>query len=357
MQTAVESFFTHDVKQMTTDLAEIEDRVEPLEWPENNDILRDLERVMRKGLEACRRLDAEIQDDPDLLKSCQERLRAETAPWCNQSWIIHRARSKPRGFPGDYQMLMAIYDGIPIARGLGGYLDKLCLKMTLGRAVDSRMKYTRRFLQQELAQREGDVSILNVASGPCREYRNALLGPVLRSIRVKCVDSDEGALKYVSRHVAKSTPKNLVFNCYQHNVLRMRSAEAVIEKFGRNDIIYSVGLADYLPDKLLIPILTAWRESLQPEGVLFLGFKDALRYDKVEYQWLMDWHFLQRTELDCLSLLEQAGYDPDQLEISRDETGVILQYIYRPKTSVSYRVDRQPSELVLHSASTAKIAE
>jgi hypothetical protein len=357
MQTPVESFFADDVKQLTTELAEIEDRIEPLEWPENDQVLRDLEAVLRQGLAACRRLDSELEGNAELLKECQERFRAETAPWCDQSWIIHRARSKPRGFPGDYQMLSAIYDGIPIARGLGGYLDKLCLKMTLGRAVDARMKNTRRFLQEELAQRQGEVTILNVASGPCREYRDSFFGHGLKSIRVKCVDSDEGALKYVSRHVAKSAPKNLVFNCYQHNVLRMRSAEAVIEKFGRSDIVYSVGLADYLPDKLLIPVLRAWRESLHPEGVLFLAFKDGLRYDKVEYQWLMDWHFLQRTESDCLALLEEAGYDLDLLETSRDETGVILQYLYRPKSSVRYRADRQHSEFALHTASTAKVAE
>ncbi len=202
MKTAIERFFSDNVNRLTTQLAEIEDQIEPLEWPENNDVLRDLEAVMRAGLDACRRLDAEIHADEELLKSCQERFRAATAPWCNQSWIIHRARSKPRGFPGDYQMLSAIYDGIPIARGLGGYLDKLCLKMTLGRAVDARMKRTRRFLQEELAEREGDVNILNVASGPCREYRDALQGVGARSIRVKCVDSDRGRFEIClpSRH-------------------------------------------------------------------------------------------------------------------------------------------------------------
>lgn len=357
MQTAIESFFADEVKQLTTELAEIEDRIEPLEWPENMDVLRDLEAVLWKGLEACRRLDAQLQGHEGLLKQCQERFRAETAPWCNQSWIIHRARSKPRGFPGDYLMLSAIYDGIPIARGLGGYLDKICLKMTLGRAVDARMKYTRKFLQEEIAQREGDVSILDVACGPCREYRNSLNGLGLRGIRVKCVDSDEAALRYVTRHVTKATPKNLTFDCHQHNVLRMRSAEAVIEKFGRNDIVYSVGLADYLPDRLLVPILGAWRESLNPEGVLFLAFKDALRYEKVEYQWLMDWHFLQRTESDCLDLLEQSGFDVDQLETSRDETGVILNYLYRPGSPAPLRVHRQHSELERRVVNTTKVAE
>ncbi len=356
MRAAVEQFFAEDVESLTTQLAEIEDQIEPLEWPENTIILRELEIVMSQGLAACRRLDAKIRGDEHLLKTCQQRFREATAPWCEQSWIIHRARSKPRGFPGDYQMLSAIYDGIPIARGIGGYLDRICLKMTLGRAVDARMQSTRRFLQEELTRRDGDVTILNVASGPCREYRNGLFAGGNRSIRVKCVDSDEGALRYVARHVTKTASRNVAFECFHHNVLRMRSAEAVLEQFGQNDIIYSVGLADYLPDKLLVPILRAWRESLHPEGVLFVAFKDALRYDRVEYQWLMDWHFLQRQESDCLRLLEEAGYESSKLSSSRDETGVILEYIYRPASALTYRLDQERKNHTVHAA-PAKVVE
>ena len=358
MNAAIERFFAKDVPQLTSGLSAIEDRIEPLALPEDDRILRDLERVMLAGLEACRRLDREIGHDPELVKACQKRFREETAPWLEQSWIIHRARSKPSGFPGDYQMLSAIYDGVPVSRGLGGYLDRLCLRMTLGRAVDSRLKDARRFLQEEIAVRDGDVTVLDVASGPGREFRGGLHVEGRRQVQIKCVDSDEKALNYVSRHVAKTTPRNLRLDCYRHNALRMRSASSIVEKFGSSDIIYSVGLADYIPDKLLIPMLRAWRESLKPGGVVYLGFKDALRYDKVEYQWLMDWHFLQRTEGDCLKLLGQAGYDLGQLETGRDETGVILQYTYRPAVPARIRLDREPKRLALHAAAVpAHISE
>ena len=126
----------------------------------------------------------------------------------------------------------------------------------------------------------------------------------------------------------------------------MRSAGAIIEKFGRNDIIYSVGLADYIPDKLLIPMLSAWQGAVNPGGVVYVAFKDARRYDKVEYQWLMDWHFLQRTEDDCRRLLELAGYDMDHIETSRDETGVILHYVSRSKVPAFVRFDQQSQPAV-----------
>ncbi len=342
MKTAVDQFFAEDVAALTAGLADLEERIEPLELPENDAVLGELEVLMGRALEACRRLDAEIGDDADLLKATQQRFREATAPWCGQSWIIHRARSKPRGFPGDYQMLSAIYDGIPVSRGLGGYLDRACLKMTLGRAVDARMRDARRFLQNELASREGDVAILDIACGPCREYRGGLqLDRPQQSVHVTCVDSDESALNYVSRNIAKTTPRNIRFDCVRHNALRMRSPGAIVKTFGRSDIIYSVGLADYIPDKLLIPMLSGWRGALNPGGVVYVAFKDSRRYDKVEYQWLMDWHFLQRTEEDCRRLMELAGYDMEQVETSRDETGVIIHYVSRTNVPAYVRFDRE----------------
>ncbi len=339
MQAAVDHFFEQEVFELTSKLAEFEHQVEPLSYPENNELLTELGQILSAGLAACRELDSQICDNPELLKRTQEQFRAATAPWCNQSWIINRARSKPRGFPGDYQMLLAIYDGIPIARGLGGYLDRLCLQMTLGQAVDARLSDCRMFLEDELNHRNGTVNVLDIASGPGHEFRNGFGRDFENTIHITCVDSDQGALEYIRRHASIGSPSNMHFHPVQHNALRLRSGDYITKTFGRQDIIYSVGLADYIPDKLLIPMLRGWRESLNPEGCIYVAFKDALMYDKVEYQWFMDWHFLQRDESQCSELLAQAGYDVDSLDITRDQTGVIINYLARPKVSAYHRVD------------------
>ncbi len=339
MHAAVDQFFQQDVPQLTLELAEFEKSIEPLAYPDNDERLSELERILSRGLSACRGLDKVIGDDPELLKAAQCRFQEATAPWLNQSWIIHRARTKPRGFPGDYQMLSAIYDGVPIARGMGGYLDRLCLKMTLGKAVAARLKDAQAFLNRELTYRSGTVRVLDVACGPGREFRSHFDRPSNAEVVVTCVDSDEGALEYIRRHVSKHAPAPVSFRFMRHNALRMRSADAIIERFGRNDIIYSVGLADYIPDKHLVPMLRGWREAVNPGGTVYVAFKDARRYDRAEYQWLMNWHFLQRDETDCLRLLDQAGYDEISLETHRDESGVVLTYAAHQKPYASVRFD------------------
>ncbi|MBN2577672.1 MAG: class I SAM-dependent methyltransferase [Pirellulales bacterium] len=265
---------------------------------------------------------------------------------------MHRARLKPRGYPGDYQLLAAIYDGTPKSRGLGGYLDLYFLNTTLGWAVKTRLQAVRRFLIEEVSHRRGNVSILNVACGPCREYREGLNAPEEGALHVTCLDSDQEALDYVRAHAAEM-PGIHRLDCTCYNALRMSSSKANVAKFGRPDIIYSVGLCDYIPDKYLVAMLRGWRESLGEGGVVYVAFKDCRRYDKTEYQWMVDWFFLQRTEEECRGLFEQAGYDPGALEMARDESGVIMNFVSRSKADRLFRIDQSGAQRAEHSPSVA----
>ncbi len=70
-----------------------------------------------------------------------------------------------------------------------------------------------------------------------------------------------------------------------------------------------------------------------------MAFKDAQLYDKSVYQWLVDWYFFQRTEPDCRRLFIEAGYDPAVLAETRDETGVIINFVSRAAAAVPLRLD------------------
>ena len=45
------------------------------------------------------------------------------------------------------------------------------------------------------------------------------------------------------------------------------------------------------------------------------------------YIFFVDWFFFQRTEADCRRLLEQAGFDSQQIKVSRDETRIIMNFV------------------------------
>ena len=129
-------------------------------------------------------------------------------------------------------------------------------------------------------------------------------------------------------------------SCVCYNALKMTSPENNRRQFGSPDIIYSVGLCDYLPDRYLIRILDGWRQTAGEDGIVYVAFKDALRYHGAEYQWHVDWHFYARTEEDCRNLFAKAGYDVDRMEVHRDETGIIMNFIARTEALRGVRIDR-----------------
>lgn len=335
----VEQFLAEETAAFTQELAEIAAEVDDHQTPFSQTHLERLTAAAEKSRRACRDLELLIGDDQPVLRAAQAAYRSAIAPWFDRSWLMHRAKVKPKGYPGDYAILTAIYDRLPKSPGIGGYLDLYFLNTQLGRAVPARLRAAREFLIQELERRGGEVSVLNVACGPCREYTEDFEIPRGVRPRITCIDSDQEALDFARRNLALLNGRMPDMSCVRYNALRMSSAKRNLEAFGRPDIIYSIGLFDYITDRHLVPILKGLRETLADGGVLYVAFKDADRYDKTVYQWMVDWFFLQRTEQQCLALYEQAGFDTGRIDMRRDETGIIINFISRPGPAATYRID------------------
>jgi extracellular factor (EF) 3-hydroxypalmitic acid methyl ester biosynthesis protein len=335
MTHSIDHFFSQHVQKFTDALRDLEQRIDPSAEPTSDSLLQELTSCINQMLDAC--LDVESQivaDDPSQLKEVQSRFREAIWPWFDKCWYMRHALAKPRGYAGDYEMLSSIYDGQVKARGLGGYFDRYFLNTTLARGVVARLALVRNFLLTEISRRSGDVYVLNVASGPCREFVGGFPTPPNTETIVTCVDNDELALDFSQNTVAPTLPDNVSLKFVRYNALRMTSAKSNIARFGYSDIIYSVGLYDYIPDQYLIPLLKGMRESLSDGGVVYVSFKDCRLYNKAEYQWLVDWYFFQRTEEECTALFEKAGYEMQTMEMTRDTTGVIINYIFHCTTPV-----------------------
>ncbi|MFN9603753.1 MAG: class I SAM-dependent methyltransferase, partial [Planctomycetota bacterium] len=297
------SQFMRELDVFTRDLALIDKEIED-SGSSNIDESRytRLSETVQASIEACRDFESRHQANKELLQQAQSVFRRATDPYFLKSWFANRARTKPTGFPGDYEMLCKIYGDSKPGIGIGIYLDRIFMDVPLACAVRGRLEMARKFLTQEIETRRGShepVRILDIASGPCREYMN--WPSQLPAIDVVAMDSDPRAIEYVNTTVATQMPKPSRLSSIQYNAFRTRSPEATIQKFGKFDIIYSVGLCDYLTDDVLVKLLSAWHETLSDNGVLFVAFKDTIRYDQTIYQWHLDWFFYQRTVKDVLT--------------------------------------------------------
>lgn len=338
------SFLARDVGRFKEQLSELETEINSQAVPVPGDEFhRRLADAFQESQDACRTFELENGDDLTFLRDTQAGFRQETDAWFQHSWIAQRSRTKPSGFAGDFEMLIKLYDQETSARGLGGYLDLCILNLPLACAVRTRLRAAREFLLGEMARRDGEVRVLDVACGPCREYLDWPERSGNSHMNIVAIDNDPRALEWVNAHVVPGLPPQIHLQATRYNALRTRSATATTRLFGKFDIIYSVGLFDYLPDEQLIPILAGLHDSLQDEGVMYIAFKDATRYDKTPYQWHLDWFFFQRTEEDCLRLYEAAGFNPAALDVTRDETGIILNFVSRKDRRAIERTDMAES--------------
>jgi extracellular factor (EF) 3-hydroxypalmitic acid methyl ester biosynthesis protein len=341
MRPLLSQFLTTDAQWYVDELAALERTVPPDAVPRFDATYERLRKATHASATACRRFEQQLGDDELTLREAQLRFREMIQPSFDLSWFMQRGRTKPRGYPGDYLLLTGIYDNVPKATGLGGYLDLYFLNSELARAVRSRVQAAREFVVAEIDRLERPLEILNVACGPSREFTDEWTAPA-HPLSVTLIDMDREALDFVERRLDRAAPDGLTYRTRVYNALRMSSVENNVREFGRPDIIYSIGLCDYIPDNYLVRVLRGWRESLAAGGTVYVAFKDCLQYQPTSYAWHVDWHFVPRTEDDCRQLFHEAGFDRDQLDMNRRDSPVIMNFVGRTRREAG----REPVKLL-----------
>lgn len=282
--------------------------------------LTELTTAIQESCCACSAVGQQQGIDLDILRS---EFRHAIQPWFSKSWFMNRAFEKPRGYPCDFEILEGIYDNHAKSLGIGEALDLYFLHDSVARAVRGRKDRCKEAIKRSIATANGErVRVLNIACGPCREIRELSAEEVNRHLSFMGIDHDETALLYARNTLCASGISHAILSFSNLNVFRMTSAPKNVKMFGFFDLIYSIGLYDYLPDKALIRILRGTGAMLRNSAHYIVAFKDRERYDKTQYQWHVDWHFLQRTEGEIRSFVEQSGLTVTKAE--RDPSGIIV---------------------------------
>jgi|GEM_PF-709682 SAM-dependent methyltransferase len=281
--------------------------------------------IIDKFLQKAEKFEHEVRDI-GTIRERQVAFRLMTNKMFSKSYFVNRARIWPQGYQGDYKTLEGIYRNISLSTGIGYYFDLFFLSVPLAYAVRNRIKKLEVLLREELENRNSP-SILNIACGSCRELVGLTEGIKNSNAKIICVDSDNDALAFAHHRLSYSrVDGNMEFRRY--NVIRMFDHELNMMEFGKQDIVYSVGLFDYLPTDFLIKLFGALYSLLNPGGKIIAAFKDAARYRSQEYHWFVDWDgFQQRSEEDFRGILFKSGIPDTMISEVRDESGIIVFYI------------------------------
>jgi extracellular factor (EF) 3-hydroxypalmitic acid methyl ester biosynthesis protein len=312
------------IERYVEELRTIERRIASGEVEEDA-VLREIVDLNDTVLEVCARFEAEVKDE-NVIKATRSYFRKRTHTLLSKSYLINRIRTWPQGYQGDHLTLEAAYRNAPMSDGIGYYLDKYLQDWTLAHALRGRLEKLTELLHAELSVRQ-DPKVLDIACGSCREV--SMLVPDIKQSKAKftCIDLDGDALDFAVNRLAPAELAPGQVSMTKYNALRLFDLDIAKAEFGQQDIIYSVGYFDYLPDDFLVKLLRSLYQLLTPGGKLIAAFKDADRYRAQEYHWIADWDgFLQRTVKDFERILGEAGIPADKITMTRDRTGVIVFY-------------------------------
>lgn len=286
--------------------------------------------------EACRtildRFNDELNDfesqiqDPEFGEFAWGFMFKELFPFLMRSRLAERAYYKPKGYAGDYLMMEMIYGNEPKGDGkLGLLMDAWFLGISGARAVRSRRSLLSAQLAEIFAQNAPQTNrfrILDLACGSCRELFDFIGScPESEKIEAVCMDADIAALEYTNRHV-NVIPHRAGVKFLQDNVVRWAVGRASHD-LEPQDLIYSVGLTDYLDDRLFVALVNRCYKQLKPGGIFIVGNFGHGNPNRVLMDRVLSWTLIHRSPEQMKQLIASTPFG-DQVEVIAEEEGVNL---------------------------------
>ena len=241
--------------------------------------------------------------------------------------LQHRARFKPRGYAGDYQMLHWICTDYRCDHPLGRAFDRYFQHQAAPQAVRSRVRQTASAIVARcLPTHAAHWHVVSVGSGAADDIHQAmtLLPPECRStLRVTLLDLDPEALDFARQRLGPLLPAGAI-DCIRENLFRLPQKPGGDKILGSPDFLVCSGLFDYLDDPATTAMLRQFWQRLAHGGLLLAGNFAPHNPTRAYMEWIGNWYLNYRTAEDLQRLAMLAGIPKDAFSIGSEALGVDL---------------------------------
>lgn len=249
----------------------------------------------------------------------------ETFSFFMRSANIDRWFTKPRGYAGDFYTIELVYEDHPSGDGrLGRFIDRWALDISAARAVRNRRGLLNECIREVTARagERGPTRITSLASGPAREVFDLFANAQRPDVHVTCIDIDAEALAFASDRARELGVEDRV-TFAQDNVIRLSRGrgKTTLEP---QDLIYSIGLIDYLEDEHIIRLLDWIHDQLLPGGTVVLGNFDTANPDKAFMDHVLEWRLIHRSVQDLESLFARSKFGDTPVDVRYEQERVNL---------------------------------
>ena len=246
--------------------------------------------------------------DRDVREAAKEYTELVLTPELRKGAIWDRSYAKPLGYPGDFEIMNQVYDW----ERLGGDAYEMLMHrvgLEVAECIRTRMEVVRTHIGDVVRERGHDrpARITSLGSGPAREVQAYLSSHTTGGHRAEfsLIDQEEVALLYAHEttypYVLNSDGRIKVqgLNLSFTDILRGTEGLAGLPP---QDLVYSVGLLDYLTDHRAKALVKRLFDLLTPGGLLIIGNMNECplsNYWPMEY--IADWTLQYRGDAEMIA--------------------------------------------------------
>ena len=304
---------------------------------EQSPVLTALERSLRarfvpEFVRLTEAVDAEIRGLPGGHRNEQARQWAirHVQEFLMTSPGLRRAFEKPFGYPGDYEVMNAIYErfyegSTLFARSVGlAFSEALCSK-----AVRFRKDLVKRQLKALLSRRAGSaapVRVLSIGAGPAQELHELFqeVDEIPVALEVVLFEQDKNALAHAFRRLTPTVdsrfPGRVRLLFLHDSIKRLLRDGSLFAPFGKFDLVYSAGLLDYLQHRTGTVLTRHLAGAAAPGGQLLVA-NMVDNPARMLLQVHLDWALIYRTREEMIDIARSA-VPGAQVRILEEESGV-----------------------------------
>ena len=244
--------------------------------------------------------------------------------------LLHRARTKPLGYPGDFECMNYMYFRPFEGQTLFGKALHMasCASMP-AMGVRARKDLVKAQIHARLTRPPvgRPVRIASIASGPAQEMYELLHelpveGPPLEIV---LFDQDRMALSFAQRRtleVVRRRGLHRVRLLFLHDsIKRLLTDPGVFGTLGPFDLLFSTGLFDYLKPHTASVLCSNFFANLTPDGEAWVGNMVPWNPARWVFEHHLEWTLLYRTHEE-MAAFAQDGVPHAAVSIEPDETGV-----------------------------------
>jgi len=252
-------------------------------------------------------------DDRAVFAAMKEYTELVLTPELRLGAIWDRSYAKPLGYPGDFEVMNQVYDWERRGDTVYGMLMHR-VGLEVAECIKTRMEVVRSTINRIVREKGQDrpVRIMSLGSGPAREVELFLSSPHANSGRAEftLIDQEAAALQYAYErtypYVLKTDSRSRV-RCVNISFTDILRGTGALGSLPPQDLVYSVGLLDYLVDRRAAGLTRRLYDTLGPGGLLIIGNMNETPLSNLwPMEFIADWTLHYRGEAEMLEWVKGA---------------------------------------------------